>query len=149
VISVPPLRERREDIPLLVAHFNRAFAADMGRPPLEIAPEALEKLVEHSWPGNIRELRNEVWRLASAPPRVVKPGGLSRRILEGSRAAPGSASGALPAKTRLASLERETMGRAILEALREAGGNRTEAARRLGITRSSLYRKIERYGIGG
>jgi len=149
VISVPPLRERREDIPLLVAHFNRAFAADMGRPPLEIAPEALAKLVEHSWPGNIRELRNEVWRLASAPPRVVKPGGLSRRILEGSRAAPGSASGALPAKTRLASLERETMGRAILEALREAGGNRTEAARRLGITRSSLYRKIERYGIGG
>ena len=151
VISVPPLRERREDIPLLVEHFNRAFAADMGRLPLEITPEALERLATHFWPGNIRELRNELWRLACAPARVVKPMTLSRRILEGSRPVPSSSDGApqTEAEAPLASLERETMGRAILDALREAGGNRAEAARRLGITRSSLYRKLERYGIGG
>ena len=61
-IELPPLRDRREDIPLLVQHFLEKYAEENGRPPLELAPDALELLMEYDWPGNVRELENVIER---------------------------------------------------------------------------------------
>jgi DNA-binding NtrC family response regulator len=146
-LSMPPLRERQEDIPLLIDHFNRIFAAELGQEPLEIRPDALQAIVTYRWPGNVRELRNEMWRLACAERARVDAASLSARILKnaergGPRPAP--ARGQRP----LDAVERDAVGLAILEAIRNARGNRAEAARRLGITRAMLYRRLSRYGLG-
>lgn len=141
-ITVPPLRERIADIPILVNHFNRIFCEKTGREPLEFTEEAQAALSAYRWPGNIRELRNEVWRHASADRVRVSLKSLSQRILQRHPSTPAPAVG-----RPLLDIERETLGSVIRNTLREADGNRAEAARRLGITRSSLYRRISRYGL--
>jgi len=141
-INVPPLRERVDDIPVLVNHFNRLFCEKTGRQPLEFTEKAQAAFSAYRWPGNIRELRNEVWRHASTDRVRVSLKSLSRRILERRE------SSRVPVIGRpLFEIEQDTLGSAIREALREARGNRAEAARRLGITRSSLYRRMSRYGL--
>jgi len=139
-IEIAPLRARREDIPLLVHHFLRKHARD--RAPVEgIEDEALELLVAREWPGNVRELENAVESaLALAPgPR------LRRADFSLAGASRGLAAAGPPADLPLSleAYERAALGRA----LRESGGDASAAAQRLGIGRSTLYRKLARHGL--
>ena len=145
-IAVPPLRERRDDIPLLVAHYNEKLAAQTGRPPLEFSADAIEALKAYRWPGNVRELRNLVSRLcllASAP--LVRLEDLPqdvRRELQ----PPCAVGGACPLEPEPApglGTERQ----AVMDALVAERGNLSRAAQRLGVSRPTLYRKIQLYGI--
>jgi Nif-specific regulatory protein len=161
-LRVPPLRERREDIPLLVDHFVRKYAAEMGRPlgrPLGregaagvLSPEALERLVHYPWPGNVRELQNELQRIViqcDFPPHVG-PHQLSPRIAPA--VAPPQPTGGTtpPAEARSGTL-RERMDQVerwiVVEALRENGGNKTRTAEVLGLTREGLHKKLARLGL--
>ncbi len=141
-IHLPPLRSRKDDIPLLVEHFLRIYAGDKEVP--SIPGQVLEALVNYEWPGNVRELQNAVQR-------YVAVGRLDIPIL--SRSTPdaperGMDTGAAP-KGRAASLkgEIESLERASLKAaLEKSGGNKSKAAEALGISRKTLFRKLKRYG---
>lgn len=136
-LAIPPLRERRGDIPLLATHFLSRAAHQMGKKVDEIHPEAFEILLAHDFPGNVRELENLIERgvaLATGSqitPELL-PGSLRRSAAKG--AAQTSDAPILP----LAEVERQHIQRA----LDHTGGNRTEAARLLGIDRVSLWRKL-------
>ena len=140
-LRVPPLRERRFDIPLLVEHFITSAAEATGLPPLDVAPEALAILTAYSWPGNVRELENAVERaIALAEGARLLPADLPERVRSS------GATAALIARGRerrltLRELEREY----ILETLRETGGNKLRAAELLGVDRKTLYRKLDEY----
>jgi transcriptional regulator with PAS, ATPase and Fis domain len=140
-IELPPLRERVEDLPPLIER----FVARAPRP-LRFEPLAREMLLNYSWPGNVRELENEIRRLAVlvADDGVVRPGLLSPAIL-GRPPAPDvqASAGGVDGVWRLEELEREMVQRAL--AVTE--GKKAAAARLLGIPKTSLYRKIERYGL--
>ena len=128
-IEVPPLRARGEDIPLLVAHFLQEAASAAGRAPRAVSAACLEALRRRQWPGNVRQLRNELLRLdALVVGDVIEPELLS----------PPSPVPAAADTLDLATLERRT----IAEALRRSGGNKAEAARLLGISRRSLYDRL-------
>jgi len=134
---VPPLRERREDIPVLARYFMRLFSAEHGRAPKEFTSDALDVMTDYSWPGNVRELRNEVERLVI----MVQDEAIQRRDLSlPNGSAPPAGSTLQEAR---AQYEREF----ILAKLREADWNVSQAARALGLERSYLYRKMKTYGI--
>ncbi|PYS29729.1 MAG: Fis family transcriptional regulator [Acidobacteria bacterium] len=134
---VPPLRERREDIPVLARYFMRVFSAEHGRPAKDFSSEALDMLVDYSWPGNVRELRNEIERLViMAPDAVVQAEDLS--LPNGN-----SGSRASTLHEARAQYEREF----ILSKLKENNWNISQTARLLGLERSYLYRKMKAYGI--
>jgi DNA-binding NtrC family response regulator len=141
-LHLPPLRERSEDVPLLAKHFLTRLGGD-GQDPPELAEEALEILVRYDWPGNVRELENALERAAVlSSGRVIVPDALPDRVRE----AP---------KPRLASEDvapnptMEVVERAYIQwVLLAEGGNKTRAAEILGIDPSTLYRKLNRYGIG-
>jgi two-component system response regulator AtoC len=140
VITLPPLRERKGDIPLLLKHFLDGFAAENGREISGFSPEALDLLSAYRWPGNVRELRNVVEQMV-----VLSRGG---RI--GVRELPVYIRATEPGGTVSAgggTLE-ELEKQAILQALKRTGGNRTKAAGQLGISRRTLHRKIAEYGGG-
>ncbi|RMF74288.1 MAG: GAF domain-containing protein, partial [Acidobacteria bacterium] len=148
-VHLAPLRERLEDLGLLVDHFLEQIAAREGREtPLRIEPAALRLFTRHDWPGNVRELENEIVRLAAfcdgpliTEVDVLENTAFAEKVAGGGdRAAAGAEPG--PEAGTLERLEIER----IREALREAGGNRTRAARILGIDRSTLYRKLKRLG---
>ena len=134
-LRVPPLRDRREDIPLLAETLLRGIAADLGVPGAGLAPDAVKALAEHAWPGNVRELRNVLERGVLLSGRRVL---LRSDLLFGGGGVPDPASGGT-----LESVER----RHIEAALREEDGHVGRAARRLGVPRSSLYEKLKRLGI--
>jgi DNA-binding NtrC family response regulator len=138
-VDVPPLRERMEDVPLLAAHFL-AKHARAGEPPASLAPEALEKLLGYGWPGNVRELENAIEAsLALARGPLLRAVDLATPAPAGREPAP--AADSLP-------LDLDAYERCALErALRECGGDASVAARRLGIGRSTLYRKLARHGL--
>ena len=139
-IHLPPLRERREDITLLVDHFIHEYSGVYGVEPKRVTPEALQRLIDYAWPGNIRELQNAIERafaLSSQP--EITPTDLPAAILR--EASPAAAEVVEPLP--LEEVER----RNILAALHRSGGNKNEAARILGIDRQRLYRKIEKYGL--
>jgi DNA-binding NtrC family response regulator len=140
-IRVPPLRERREDIPLLVDHFLEKHARGKGR---RVSPEALAQLVGYAWPGNVRELENEIMRAAALGGRLIQPRDLSPQLAAG---VPLALAGVddLAIKSRVEHLERELIERA----LKQASGNHTQAARMLGLSRFGLLKKLRRYGAGG
>ncbi len=148
-LVLPPLREREGDVALLARHFLEEAAAAEGRALRELTPEALAVLEAAPWPGNVRQLRNEMRRLVLLGEGPVTAAELSADVT-GGEAPPAGAEAVigdprLPLPERVAALERA----AIEDALRRAPGNRTQAARLLGITRFALQRKIEKYGIGG
>ncbi len=140
-INLPALRERKEDIPLLVDHFLKKATRDSGRTPKRMEVGVLQLLLRYSWPGNVRELENEVARLA-----VMSPGEVitSRDVME---------SGELYEKithleekdtfTSLEEMERRQIEKALVEAL----GNRGRAAELLGISRATIFRKLRKFGI--
>jgi two-component system nitrogen regulation response regulator NtrX len=142
-IAVPPLRERREDIPLLARHFLQQASLRFGRRPKTLSPGALEAFAGYRWPGNVRELKNVVERLMIlCPAEEIRREDLPAEILDGEPAAETLPSAA-PLKTAREDFER----RYILAALRRHRGNITRAAEELQVERSNLYRKLRSYGI--
>jgi two-component system nitrogen regulation response regulator GlnG len=164
-LHLPPLRQRREDIQLLVAYFLKRFAEQTGRPVKAVAPDVLSALEHYPWPGNVRELENAMQRAvvvakgdtilpADLPPEITRP------------PAPGAAS--TPASEAPAPLDLRAIGRAlfawarqdsqlkvlpaverelVIQALAETEGNQVRAAKLLGITRATLRKRIEKFGI--
>lgn len=137
-ISLPPLRERKEDIPEFSLHFLRLAATEGRMRPAEIEPDAIDVLVEHPWPGNVRELKNLMERLA-----ITRSG---RRITTDDvkllLSQPGPSRRARPVLPL-----REIERRVIIDALEMYGGNRTRTAEALGIGRRTLQNKLKAYGI--
>ena len=141
-LTVPPLRERREDIPLLAQHFLRHFAEKNRKSMKGLTPQAMDRLLRYDWPGNVRELMNAIERgvvLARSEyvdeeqlPLILETEG---RGMSPKENAPGDLS--------LDEVEKTT----ILNTLQSVGGNKSEAARRLGITRKTLHAKLKKYGI--
>jgi DNA-binding NtrC family response regulator len=141
-IDLPSLEERRDDIPLLVRHFLRRFNEKNGLG-VSIDPAAVQLLQQLQWPGNVRELENTVNRLAIFAPTgeiTLADVEAERETLRQEEEAPVAVAAA---PDRLLELERQH----ILQILKQTGGNRSEAARRLGIERKTLYRKALRLGI--
>jgi two-component system nitrogen regulation response regulator NtrX len=149
--EVPPLRERREDIPLLVRHFMQVLSAEHGRKAREVVPDALEALARLPWPGNVRELRNILERLVIMTPgeRIELshlPATLGASLVarpQGADEPGGSAGGDGTLIAAREAFER----RYILERYRECGGNMSRTAESLGVERSNLYRKMKAFGI--
>jgi two-component system nitrogen regulation response regulator NtrX len=141
--SVPPLRERKEDIPLLGRHFLKELSSQYGRRPREITDEAIETLMRYSWPGNVRELRNVIERIVIMNPTTSR---FERKHLpplvyrDGSRR---SASEFMTLHQARAAYERDY----ILKKLDDNHGNMSRTAEVLGLERSHLYRKMKTLGI--
>jgi len=144
-IQLPPLRERKQDIPPLVALFVKQFAQQLGKPEPAIAPDAFQKLLDYSWPGNVRELQNtmeyavvltreNLIGVKELPTEVQLPPALQQTEL-----------GALP-RTGVQSLD-DVERTTILQALAQCHGNKKKAAELLGIQRPTLYNKLKRYAI--
>jgi two-component system response regulator HydG len=151
-LAIPPLRSRPEDIPVLARFFLQRFAERFGVSPLHV-PEALfARLSAHAWPGNVRELENALEGLVALSPSE----GLDLALLPGAAPGAGTAGAAeappdadpggppLPLKQRVEAYERGL----IIEALRSTRGNRSEAARRLGVSRVTLHDKLRKYELG-
>jgi two-component system response regulator AtoC len=140
-LFLPPLRERRDDIPLLVRQFVLAACRRHHRPVLEVTPQAMQALMEADWPGNVRELQHAVERA------VVTAQGPRLGIEDFFR----TAGTAESVRTDLRSVARTAAQRAerarIAQALRDAAGNKVKAAKLLGISRASLYNKLRDYEI--
>jgi len=142
-LALPPLRERREDIPVLAEHFARQVAEQNGWKPRAFTAEALEELKGYSWPGNVRELRNMIERLLLLADSVVDRDAVLESLPSTSRTetSAGAASGTL--SSRVESFERET----LMSELRRRGYRMAEVARALGMERSHLYKKCQQLGI--
>ena len=138
-IHVPPLRERRSDIPLLVAHALR------GGPARAVTENAMSDLMAYDWPGNVRELIHVIARAAvMTSGDVIDAVVLPNAIREGARQlGPSIDTGSMTLKEAISAYEREV----IVAALERAGNNRSEAARQLGLARTHLYAKLEEHGI--
>jgi len=145
VLRVPPLRERRQEIPDLVHAFLVAFARDAGRPVPRITPRALRALAAYGWPGNVRELQHEVRRLVYLCPegRPIDCDLLGEDVLQSSEPEASLPSSSLRLDVHVDQLER----RLIRTALARTGGRRAAAARLLGISRNGLASKLERLGL--
>jgi len=148
-IEMPPLRERPDDVRLLVDHYVARCCAELGRPPARLEPQALAALVAYRWPGNVRELKNVIEnvllleaddeiRFEHLPSEITGGGGGSATGAAGERP---FRPGTVPT---LADMEKL----AIEHALRECDGNKTWAARRLGISRQTLRTKLKEYALG-
>src|SRR6185503_4148560 len=145
-LHVPPLRERRDDVPVLVESFMRVHARETGKGVRGITVKALRALTDYDWPGNVRELEHEVRRLVHLCPggQAIDSTMISPHVVAVPRE--GSARSALETlelAPNVSALER----RVIREALDKAGGNRTQAARLLGISRNGLAIKMEKLGL--
>jgi two-component system response regulator AtoC len=135
-ITLPPLRDRREDIPLLVEHFIERMSAELGRKVDGVSRDAMVMLMSHAFPGNVRELRNIVERA------MVCASGPVLQVIDFGLGAPSAG----PAAAAPASLE-EVERRHIAAILEQSGGNVSQAARILDIDRVTLYNKIRKYGL--
>jgi DNA-binding NtrC family response regulator len=133
-IFVPPLRERRSDIPLIANYYLKKFSAIMHKPVTEISPEAMDLLIRYNWPGNVRELRNAIERaMVLAKPPAIRPEDLPIRPCDEIE----------PEDETLEAVERAH----ILKILNRTNWNISRSARILGIDRVTLYHKIERYNL--
>src|SRR5438093_3914363 len=140
-ITVPPLRERVEDLPLLIEHFAHVVARESGIRSSSFDPEALERLARYGFPGNVRELRNLAQRLMSMNPGAAIGASHVSAVLPQLDAA--SADSPPSLADAVQGFER----RHIQEALRATGGNMTQAAARLGLERSHLYKRMKKLGL--
>ncbi len=135
-IEIPPLRERREDIPVLADYFLKKYSEENQKKLIGFSAEANDFLLKYEWPGNIRELENAVERaVILARSNMVEASDLSQQSLY------------LPHKTVVGKTMREVEKNHILNILIESGGNCSEASRLLGISRMTLYNKIKAYGL--
>ena len=149
VINLPPLRERKEDIPILVDYFLEKAARRMNRPSKRVSPKVIEIFMSYDWPGNVRELENEVYRLValSGLDEEISPDLVSAHIVSG---------GIVPEKPAVPErIDETTLRRAvaraerevIMQALERTGGNRSKAARLLGLSPAGLIKKMEALGL--
>jgi len=144
-LNVPPLREREEDISLLAQHFLEVFAEKNHKRIKGLTPQAMDRLLKYEWPGNVRELMNAIERAVVLSrseyldeedlPTVVRGDGTRGQDILSESGVPGDLS--------LGEIEKVT----ILKTLEASGGNKSEAARRLGITRKTLHKKLKKYGV--
>jgi len=153
-VVVPPLRERREEIPHLSTFFLREASERLGKPDVQLSSAALDVFSQYWWPGNVRQLKNEIQRAVamSTPGSVIEPSHLSPEI--GTTRLPESAPPVADALTRaikqgpnLASAVEQVERDLIQAAMDRSGGNISETARKLGLTRRGLYLKLRRLGI--
>jgi DNA-binding NtrC family response regulator len=146
-VGVPALRKRREDVPLLVAHFLAKYAEQSNRPARSVSPGALQRLVDHDWPGNVRELENAIQRAVLLEQSDTIDAGALPAALLGDRPRMSAVVADTPSSpdeiVPLDTLER----RAIMAALQATKNNVTQTAQALGINRATLYRKLKRYGL--
>ena len=142
-IHVPPLRERKEDIPLLINHFVNRYSSKLKKQPPEISGDAMELLMDYLWPGNVRELENVIERAVS----LAKGNQLTIADLALQSASPADTMNIMiemgGIRAALAQEERKT----IIETLRKHAGNRKQAANNLGISTTTLWRKMKEYHI--
>jgi DNA-binding NtrC family response regulator len=151
-IHVPPLRDRREEIPHLSTYFLREASERLGKPDILLSSEALDVFSQYWWPGNVRQLKNEIQRAValSAPGGTIEPSHLSPEIgttTLPTSSGPGRGSRQGPQGTNLASAVEQVERDMIQSALDRAGGNISETARALGLTRRGLYLKLRRLGL--
>lgn len=149
-LNICPLRDRKEDIPLLVEHFLDGYATPLGIEQPNLSEKALELLMAYEWPGNVRELQNCVYSAMTVTAgSTVEPSDLPRRVYSDSR--PSEIAGSVSGRISLAETAAQATARAEQEAIRkvlsETAGNREKAAEMLGIGRKTLYRKLRQYGI--
>ena len=144
-IAVPPLRERLEDIPALVAHFVTTLSQGAGVAPRAFTDEAVRALQRRGWPGNVRELRNAVERLLIlAPGKQITAADVERLLPAGEA---GAAGAELPRPPSFENFRQDAERAFLLSKLRENGWNVAETARALDMPRSNLYKKIEKYQL--
>lgn len=156
-LRVPPLRERRSEIPTIVNYYINHYSAKFGRRDIQITPPAVDLLMVSDWPGNVRQLCNEIQRVVARAEdaTVITPDHLSPELKRTSSPATPSSSASTLASMPGSSLENVTLAdaladverRMIGDALRKHGGNISRAARELGLTRRGLYLKLERYQL--
>ena len=153
-IHVPPLRQRREEIPHLSTYFLREACERLGKPDVELGSEALDLFAQYYWPGNVRQLRNEIQRAVAMAPSggIVGPEHLSADLTaasSGTEAGLPSARPTLRGGQTLASMVDDLERSLIRDTLTRHRGNISESARALGLTRRGLYLKLRRLGIEG
>ena len=144
-VKLPPLRERRSDIPLLAGAFMREFSKENQKPVRDMTPEAMEVLMKYPWPGNVRELRAAIeGAVVLCRGEKIVPRDLPENVrnLEAGATGAGAPGLFLPAET-----VKDAEKQLIIRALKEADGNRTVAARRIGMSRRTLHRKLHEYGL--
>jgi Nif-specific regulatory protein len=144
-IILPALKEKKEDIPLLATHFLEKLAKKTNQPVKRLTPPALDLLIRFNWPGNVRELENEIERALTlaGEDSEIKEGYLSEKIT-----GPGEqVTAAHPDGMTLQEVTEQMERQMVARALSETGGNRSQAARNLGLTRQGLLNKIARYNI--
>jgi DNA-binding NtrC family response regulator len=135
-IFVPPLRERKDDVPLLASHFLQKFCQEKGKDVTSISPDVMEILLAHSWPGNVRELENVIQHaIIIAKQEKILPKDLPQYLLQQP----------LPTKQLISLQDHEK--NLIMKTLEETNWNKHQTAKRLKITRSTLYGKMKRYGL--
>jgi DNA-binding NtrC family response regulator len=141
-VGVPPLRDRREDIPLLAQTFLKRAVVRHGLPPRELPPKTLRRLMEYSWPGNVRELANAIERAALLSDGAIEESDLPPELRPGS--GPGGQFELPPGGICWDELEASLLH----QALEQAGGNRAAAARLLGLPYKRLLYRLEKHGLG-
>ena len=152
-VPLPPLRERADDIPLLMEHFLKKRCDEMGQPLKTFSKKCKEKLLDYHWPGNVRELENEIERLVvlAGDDKIITPDHLSGRILDsvgGPR--PTNGSGAVTGIDTSGSLKKaleELEALMIKEGLKRCSFNKSKLSKELGISRASLIMKVDKYGL--
>ena len=143
-LEMPPLRERREDIPLLAQHFLEALSRDNRKDIKGFTPQAMDRVMKYDWPGNVRELMNAIERgVVLSRSEYLDEEVLSLISSDESSSQDISSGDGLNADMPLDEVEKAT----ILKTLESAGGNKSEAARRLGITRRTLHKRLKLYGV--
>jgi two-component system response regulator HupR/HoxA len=144
-IVLPPLRERKDDIPLLSGHFLDKYARKFKRPTARLTPQVLACFMQYGWPGNIRELENEIERALTLAggDREIKIDYLSEKIIGAPEKEAAVLTEGLTLQKAIEQMERQM----VVHALEVARGNRSQAARDLGLTRQGLLNKINRYNI--
>jgi two-component system response regulator HydG len=143
-LDTPPLRGRREDIPLLAQHFLKMFSEKNRKQIKEFTPQAMDRLLKYDWPGNVRELMNAVERgVVLSRSEYLDEEELSLILRDASLSGEILLKDAIPADMLLNEVEKAT----ILRTLELTSGNKSEAARRLGVTRRTLHKKLKMYGV--
>jgi transcriptional regulator with PAS, ATPase and Fis domain len=151
-VQLPALRERKDDIPLLIEHFMEKECAQMGQPTKQLSKKCLEKMLDHNWPGNVRELENEIERLVvlAGDDKTIGHDILSARILESSATPVSRIEGGVPGidihgqlKDALEELEKVM----IREGLKRTNFNKSRLAKELGVSRAGLIMKVEKYEL--
>jgi len=138
-IVLPPLRERRDDIPILAQHFNQQFCVEMGRKLKNISSKAMESLISHSWHGNVRELENTIKRAIA----LSENGSISSaNLFFNARSKPSKYISLTVGSTSISDAERDL----IIGTLESVGGNKQKASEILGITSKTIRSKLNQYG---